>query len=173
MSGRTCTKWFGIFLFIGGSLNFLIHWHVGVAIGGDAVGVEVRNGRYYLAYHGDLTEVSEAVYRYSELHSYSIWITHPLAALGMFLAWKSGAFDDSETSLVDKARAKRYAMFGAAIGTIGGTIIAVLLPLEKSGIWLTLEFVLSCSLLGFITVAGLAGTTPDCEDHSQGEGGNE
>jgi hypothetical protein len=90
MDGRR--RWLrlvGAFLFFGGFLNFAVFWFIAVAIGGDAVDGRVSEGRYYLASHGQYTEVSERLYRYSYAHTVSTWITHPLGFLGWYLLYKS------------------------------------------------------------------------------------
>jgi hypothetical protein len=69
-----------------GVLNFVIFVIVAVAIGGDAVNGKAVGGHYYLASHGKLTEVSEAVYTYSLWHVRSLLVTHPLAILTGYLA---------------------------------------------------------------------------------------
>jgi len=69
-----------------GILNFVAFVIVAVAIGGDAVNGKAVGGHYYLASHGKLTEVSEAVYTYSLWHARSVFITHPLAMLTGYLA---------------------------------------------------------------------------------------
>lgn len=69
-----------------GILNFVAFVIVAVAIGGDAVNGKAVGGHYYLASHGKLTEVSEAVYTYSLWHVRSVFVTHPLAMLTGYLA---------------------------------------------------------------------------------------
>jgi hypothetical protein len=79
--------WLGVLLFFGGVLNFVAFWHVSVSIGGNAVSGKVEDGRYFVSSRGRLTEVSEATWRYSYAHKASIWITHPLGALGCLLLY--------------------------------------------------------------------------------------
>jgi hypothetical protein len=69
-----------------GVLNFLVFVVVASAIGGDAVNGKAVRGHFYLAMHGRLTEVREAVYTYSLWHVRSLLITHPLAMLTGYLA---------------------------------------------------------------------------------------
>lgn len=45
-----------------------------VYFGGDALNGKIEDGRFYLADHGKLTEVSEGIYRYSELHGLSVFL---------------------------------------------------------------------------------------------------
>ena len=73
-------------LFVIGFLNFVVFVVVAILIGGDAVNGHRTSDHYYLRNHGQLTEVSAAVWQYSRIHVYSIWVTHPLA---MFAAWRS------------------------------------------------------------------------------------
>ena len=67
-------------------LNFVVFFFVAIAIGGDAVNGKIVGGHFYLANHGKLTEVSEAVFTYSRWHVYSLIVTHPLAMLSGYLA---------------------------------------------------------------------------------------
>ena len=72
-------------VFVMGMVNFLVFVLVANAIGGDAINGQVENGRYFLRNHGVVTEVSRLVFFYSEWHSISLFITHPLALLA---AWE-------------------------------------------------------------------------------------
>jgi len=81
----------GAVLFFGGALNFLIYWHVAGSLGGNALNGKIENGKYFLASHGRLTEVSPAVWKYSEAHARSISITHLLGTLGLLLMFMTGA----------------------------------------------------------------------------------
>ncbi len=60
-------------------INFFAYVGISVYLGGDAVNGTIRNGHYYLMSHGRYTEVSQDVFDYSRWHTYSLWITHPLA----------------------------------------------------------------------------------------------
>ena len=75
-----------------GLINFAAFGIIASLIGGDAVSGTVEQGRYYLASHGRLTEVTEAVFHYSLAHAISVFVTHPLAiaAIGalQFLDWR-------------------------------------------------------------------------------------
>jgi len=55
-------------------------------IGGDALDGKTQGDRYYVGYKKHYTEVSAAVFRYSQVHTYSVLVTLPLAAL----AWLTG-----------------------------------------------------------------------------------
>ena len=61
-----------------GIVNFVAFWILVVRLGGDAVAGYTRNGHYYLCSHGLCTEVSQAVWRYSYVHTISVCITWPL-----------------------------------------------------------------------------------------------
>ena len=69
-------------------LNFVVFLGLAAHLGGDAVGGKIEAGRYYLwgwnAHTGtkSYTEVSAAVFEYSKMHVYSIFITWPI----MFVA---------------------------------------------------------------------------------------
>lgn len=73
-------------------INFLVFFFVAMKIGGDALNGHMENGRYFLANHGVLTEVSRPVFEYSRIHAGSLIITHPLAILlGSLRAWADRA----------------------------------------------------------------------------------
>ncbi len=74
-------------LFKIGILNFLVFVVLALAIGGDALNGHEANGHYYLANHGELTEVCQFVFIYSQVHAMSLFITHPLAMIGGFMLW--------------------------------------------------------------------------------------
>ena len=69
-------------------LNFVVFVGLTLHLGGDAVNGKVESGHYYLwGYNAHTrtkgyTEVSEGVYRYSRLHTYSVLVTWPLMLLG-------------------------------------------------------------------------------------------
>jgi hypothetical protein len=67
-------------------LNFVVFCIVAIAIGGDAINGKTVGGHFYLASHGKLTEVSEAVFTYSRWHVFSLIVTHPLAMITGYLA---------------------------------------------------------------------------------------
>jgi hypothetical protein len=69
-----------------GILNFLAFVAGAFVLGGDAANGKIAGGHFYLAEHGKLTEVSEAVYTYSLWHVRSVFLTHPLAILAGYLA---------------------------------------------------------------------------------------
>jgi len=63
-------------------LNFAAFWYSSFLLGGDALGGKAENGRYFLRDKQQYTEVSASVFRYSRLHAMSLFLTHPLGALG-------------------------------------------------------------------------------------------
>jgi hypothetical protein len=79
---------FGVVLFAGALANFAIFWHIGVAIGGDALSGKAADGHYYVSSHGRFTEVPEWLYRYSRAHTVSTWVTYPLAVVGWLLMYR-------------------------------------------------------------------------------------
>jgi hypothetical protein len=68
-----------------GIVNFFAFAIIAACLGGDAVNGRSVGGHYFLSSHGKKTEVSEAVFNYSRIHVYSVWITHPLALLSGFI----------------------------------------------------------------------------------------
>jgi hypothetical protein len=77
-------------LFFAGILNFFTFWFAAVYFGGDAVSGRAMDGHYFLSNHGHLHEVSLAVFTYSKWHTYSVFVTHPIAILcGWLLSRKA------------------------------------------------------------------------------------
>jgi hypothetical protein len=68
--------------------NFVVFVVVAIMLGGDALGGKTEGGRYFLANHGRLTEVSATAFAYSRYHALSIFITHPIAFVA---AWRGRA----------------------------------------------------------------------------------
>src|SRR5688572_10026309 len=98
-------------IFLAGLANFAVFWVAAGLIGGDAINGGVDEGRYYLANHGRLTEVSEVVFHYSLAHTISVFVTHPLAiaAAGaiQFMNWhKQRLLDREIDEMLDGMRQK-------------------------------------------------------------------
>ena len=76
--------------FIFGIINFAVYVLVAAKIGGDAVNGHSASGHYFLGEHGKLTETSYSVFLYSKLHTYTLFVSHPLAMLGIWInhRWK-------------------------------------------------------------------------------------
>jgi hypothetical protein len=60
-------------------VNFVTFIAMDSWLGGDALNGRVENGHYLLGNHGTYTEVSHAVFTYSQIHATSIFVTHALA----------------------------------------------------------------------------------------------
>jgi hypothetical protein len=73
------------FGFLAGIVNFFVFFLAAVYLGGDALSGRAVDGHYFLSSHGRLTEVSQAVFTYSEWHVRGVFITHPIAAI---CAWR-------------------------------------------------------------------------------------
>ena len=58
-----------------------------VLLGGSALGGAVEDGHYFVRHKGHRSEVSAAVWRYSLIHTLSLFITHPAAMIAMFFDW--------------------------------------------------------------------------------------
>lgn len=65
-------------------LNFVSFLVATLVLGGDALNGHVAAGRYFLSSHGKLTETTEQLFRYSQIHGSSLFLTHPL---GMIFGW--------------------------------------------------------------------------------------
>jgi hypothetical protein len=71
-------KW-ALIVFVFAVVNFVAFLIGSAKLGGDAVNGKMEDGRYYVADHGKLTEVTHAAFTYSRIHCYTLFITHPLA----------------------------------------------------------------------------------------------
>jgi len=81
-------KYLASILVVVGMLNFASFWIAALILGGDAVNGKTDGQRYFLGSHGRYTEVSQSTFEYSNFHTHSVWITHPLAFVGGFiLVW--------------------------------------------------------------------------------------
>lgn len=78
-----------IMIAIIGIVNFLSFVAIAFSLGGDALNGYASDGRYFLGEHGRYTEVSEAVFQYSQWHARSLFITHPAAILAGYLLKKN------------------------------------------------------------------------------------
>ncbi len=78
-------------LLILGIINFVSFYFLVLFLGGDAVNGHTSNGKYYLANHGEITEVTKGIYIYSKIHVYSQLLTFPLFIIcGYYIASKKG-----------------------------------------------------------------------------------
>jgi hypothetical protein len=66
--------------------NFILFFITAEFIGGSAGGIV--HGHYFLIEHGRSTEVSSVVYRYRQLHVYSLFVTVPLGIWALARARK-------------------------------------------------------------------------------------
>jgi hypothetical protein len=111
-----------------GFVNFFWFIAESTALGGDAVNGYQLDGRYYVGSHGSYTEVARSIWEWSRLHAISVWLTHPLALLGMAYLIFGYAFPlviGGSSSAAVAARASLVRMSGPALastncaGTIG------------------------------------------------------
>lgn len=65
-------------------INFFSFLAVTLVLGGGALNGHVEAGHYFLSSHGKLTETTEQIFRYSQIHGASLFITHPL---GIIFEW--------------------------------------------------------------------------------------
>ena len=68
-------------------LNFGVFLFVAMNIGGDAINGKIEEGRYYLANHGVLTEVSHRMFVYSYIHVLSVLVTHSLFVINALVGY--------------------------------------------------------------------------------------
>jgi hypothetical protein len=79
-------------MFLVGWANFMIFMFVSLYVGGDAYNGKIEDGRYYLKSVRSkgspapepYKEVSGAIFRFSWLHAYTVFVTFPL---GLLAAW--------------------------------------------------------------------------------------
>jgi hypothetical protein len=71
-----------------GIINFVSYVIIAMSLGGNAVSGKAEGNKFYLREHGRYTEVSRLVYDYSRYHTYSVWITQPLAMFGVYLLYR-------------------------------------------------------------------------------------
>ncbi len=75
----------GKVLVIGAFVNLFSCFVIDMAVGGDALNGRIQNGDYLISNHGRLTKVSPAFWHYSRAHHLSLFITHPLGLLSLFI----------------------------------------------------------------------------------------
>lgn len=85
-----------------GFTNFFWCLAESMRLGGDGLNGYVRDGHYYVSEHGVDTEVSRSEWKMSRTHALSVFLTHPLALLGMAYlltryVYSSVAYGDLET----------------------------------------------------------------------------
>jgi hypothetical protein len=70
-------------------VNFAIYIAIAAWLGGDAINGYSEDERYFVAWHGQATEVSRAAFEYSRWHTY-VLLAHFVAAfvLGL-LEWRT------------------------------------------------------------------------------------
>lgn len=76
------------FTVFAGMSNFAVFWLAALYLGGDAVNGHAAGGHYFLSNHGRFTEVSRSVFTYSKWHARSLWVSHPLAMVCGWLAYR-------------------------------------------------------------------------------------
>jgi len=69
-------------------VNFFSFVAISLYIGGDAINGHQAAGHYFLSNHGKLTEVSRTVFKYSQWHALSVFVTHSSAILVGWLAFR-------------------------------------------------------------------------------------
>ncbi len=57
-----------------------------IFLGGDALNGHVADGQHYLSWHGKLTEVSPATFRYSRFHTIASFLLLAVAALSAWIS---------------------------------------------------------------------------------------
>jgi hypothetical protein len=75
-----------LFVFYAGLVNFALFIIISAFLGGSAGNGIVRSGHYYVGAHGKITEVSERIYRFSQIHEYSTFVMLPLSIVALVYA---------------------------------------------------------------------------------------
>lgn len=68
-------------------LNLLAFGIAGELLGGTAWYGHAEGGRFFLGSHGKLTETTEAIFHYSQIHEFSVMVTWPIPLLGVLSSW--------------------------------------------------------------------------------------
>ena len=68
-------------------VNFGAYIIIAILIGGDAINGHAGSGRYYLAMHGHLTQVSRTVFEYSRWHTYLLWCHTAIVMILVIWNW--------------------------------------------------------------------------------------
>ena len=66
-----------------GVVNFVAQ--VGIALWLGGVANSIENGHYFLFDHGRVTEVSRAIFFYSRIHFFSMWLTNAFALIALLI----------------------------------------------------------------------------------------
>jgi hypothetical protein len=117
----------GFLFFAFAIFNFLAFHSISLAIHGDAEKGKVVNGRYYVNYKGEFTEVSKGTFQYSYYHGLLNKITFGLAIVGFLIMLPSNqllktAADQCKNDLVTWG-------IGALLGLFIGALFAICVPL--------------------------------------------
>jgi hypothetical protein len=80
---RSWLPWIALAAVVIGFANFFWFMIESTRLGGDALNGFVRDGHYFVTSHGSATEVDRATYEWSRFHAVSVFVTHPLALVGM------------------------------------------------------------------------------------------
>lgn len=78
-------RYIGATLILIGVLNFTAFMAFCMNMGGSAGNGEIRDGRYFVSEHGKDHEISARAFQLNQIHGRSLWITHPMAILGVLI----------------------------------------------------------------------------------------
>lgn len=71
-------------------VNFITFFFISLIIGGSAPIGKIDGEHYYVGDHGHFREVPFIIYLYSLIHTYSLFITHPLVFLAGWVHFSTG-----------------------------------------------------------------------------------
>ncbi len=110
------------FVMVGlGMVNFVSFAIESAKLGGDALNGFEKDGRYYVSNHGRNTEVSHSAWLWSRVHAASVFVSHPLAMIGMVLV----VFGYLPTLTVYKRDKQQIANRVASLRTDGPPLAAI------------------------------------------------
>lgn len=101
--GAAKTEIFATCFVLLGVLNFMAFMAFCVNIGGSAGNGGIRDGRHFVNEHGKEHEVSALTFELNQIHGRSLWITHPMAIVGMLILVTSSS---GLRGRVDKKRSR-------------------------------------------------------------------
>lgn len=83
--GAAKTEIFATMIVLFGVINFMAFMAFCMNIGGSSGNGGIRDGRYFVNEHGKETEVSALIFELNQTHGRLLWITHPMAMIGMLI----------------------------------------------------------------------------------------
>lgn len=109
-------------------LNFCAFWYGTLILGGSAPNGKRESGRFFLGEHGKYVEVTEQVYKYSEVHATSVYLTHALGAIALL-----GLLALKDPFVTNHNKRRDALFFGAAVGSM---VVGLAIRRPLHSLWL-------------------------------------